>query len=518
MHRTHFKPLYAVLASALILSACAQRDSASGLQLPSSFRLAPNDSSLTFFEQRSGKIAVTRSDGNIFVTDQTGQNPIMVTRDADFKLDRRDPGIIELGYVLPVWSPDASRLLVLENITHFPMTLTTEIEGIEGALVKPNIGGTVQEQLIGRPTSREVTATEALRFDNASRIVINHSGSYLSTSLYTVVPDGKSALKELLHTELPFIDFADWSPQGDQLGVVSRGQDGRTLSIVNTESGRSFDVTTGYDVNWSWHPDGSTVLAQTRLARETPRSELAVYATDNGEQISNVVSKAMIGNGSSRFSPDGQFMVFSQPGEKAGSFDLVLADRDGKLLRKLTGFDGSASYVWSPTGASLAFVVRPSSKNPAGPLSLLDVNSGQVRLLSANPVLGFFWSPDGARIAAFGPVLQTSIPTDSQAINFLPERAQAPMLVQMIDAGTGISRPIMYTELSQVFTRVLLLSDVYASVMTIWSPNSRRFLLPMKFTPQRGASAVNIIVETEATGSIFPREIANGAMATWSPR
>jgi hypothetical protein len=500
-----------------LLAGCSLAD-ADRLQLPSSFRLAPGDETTSMFETRSGKIAIARADGNIFVTDQTGQNPVMVTRDGDYTVDRSDGSITELSYSLPIWSPDATRLIVLESVTQFPPTLTTVIEGIDASLVRPNVGGSVSQQFISGNARREVTETETIEVNGASRVTINYGGRFRRTALYSVVPDGKSAMKELLNTTESVIEFADWSPGGDQLGVLSRGLEGRTLSVVNADSGAAQDLVTGFNISWSWNPDNTTLVAQTLLSRESPRSDVAVYAADNGEQLDSVVSRGIVANSSTRFSPDGNFMVYSQADQQAKEFSLVIADRAGAPIRKLTGFKGLVTYAWSPAGAQLAFVERGVSDERSGPLRMLDVNSGKTQLMTANPTLGFFWSPNGKSIAAFGPVVQASLAPESQALNLLPQRSQAPILAQVIDVERATGRPLMYVELSEEFQRVLLQSDVYASVMTIWAPNSRRLLIPIRYTPATGASAVNLIIETESTGSIFPRELGVGSMASWSPK
>jgi Tol biopolymer transport system component len=516
-HRTKLNRFLALALTTALLTACSI-DAPDRLQLPSTFRLAPNDETVSLFERRSGRIAVARADGNIIVTDQTGQNPVLVTRDADYTLDREDGTINQLEYSLPVWSPDATRLIVLETMTQFPPTLTTVIENVNASLVQPNLGGRVSEQFINGTTRRTVTDTTTINVRGAAQVVINYGGTFRRTTLYTVVPDGKSAMKELLNTTESIIEFADWSPNGDQLGVLSRGLDGRTLSVVSADDGRAVDLVTGWDVNWAWNADGTTLVAQSRLSNESPRSDVAVYATDNGEELSSVVSRGVIANGSTRFSPDGRYMVLSLPDGADDKFKLVIAEREGKLVKELTGFSGSLIYAWSPVGAELAYVARESSEELSGPLRVLDVNSGAIRLMSANPVIGFFWSPDGQSIAAFGPVIQTALSPESQALNLLPQRAQAPMLAQVIDVRRATSRPLMYVELSEQFLNVLARSDVYSSVMTIWAPNSRRLLIPIRYTPAQGASAVNLIIETESTGSIFPREVTVGSMAAWSPR
>jgi hypothetical protein len=54
------------------------------VELPQEFRL-PQNEIVKIFERRVGRIAVMNQDGNILVMDQTGENVVQITRDANLR-------------------------------------------------------------------------------------------------------------------------------------------------------------------------------------------------------------------------------------------------------------------------------------------------------------------------------------------------------------------------------------------------------------------------------------------------
>jgi Tol biopolymer transport system component len=496
----------------LALTACSA-GSGDGVTLPSRFRLSSSQTS-SFFEQKVGRIAITRSDGNLIVVDQTGERPIEITRDAQSRMLRDRSGAIRDVYRLPVWSPDGTQLAVVESRYAFPLTSTVIVQGLAGVQAAVGPGSRVTEQTLNGSVTNEASEQGVLTYE-PSRITIEFGGSHVRSALYTVVPDGKSAMKEIFSSE-EVLDYVDWSPQGDQLALGTIGQNGKTLTTMTPEGANKQAIANAPDLNWSWSPQGYSMLVQSRLDASNMRANIAVIDSETGDEIARVGSRVDTSSIHTQFSPDGNFMVTTEPGEN-GEFNLILADKDGKRVRSLRTVSGLLNYAWSPTGAKLAFVVRETAASQGGPLRLLDVNSGQLTLLSAQPVAGFFWSPNGNYIAAVTVADTGSM--DPQVVADLPnglsDSAQNPMMMQTINVNTREARPTLLFEPTDAFLQVVLNSNVYARSMTIWSPNSRRMVVPLLFRGNGGGEA---IVEMESSGSIWPRIIGQGEMAVWSPR
>jgi Tol biopolymer transport system component len=109
------------------------------------------------------------------------------------------------------------------------------------------------------------------------------------------------------------------------------------------------------------------------------------------------------------FSPDGQTIAFRSSREEGSRIDLMGAT--GESVRRLTdqGFDPA----WSPDGKQLLFVEEgnfsPMGRNEISPLWVVDVATGEARLLLDEDCAAPSWSPNGHRIACWSARLGTEL-------------------------------------------------------------------------------------------------------------
>jgi dipeptidyl aminopeptidase/acylaminoacyl peptidase len=505
------------LLTAGLLAGCTNSESNGRFTLPQQFQLRQSQFG-TLFEQKSGMIAIARRDGNVIVVDQTGKTPIELTRDAGMSVLKDRSGVVLSEYVLPMWSPDASQLALIETRSAYPMTLATTFQGNLSVFGQADPRSSVQDQTVAGSVGREITETERFTFQ-PNRVTVEFGGEHVASAVYMVAPTGKAALKEVLYTD-DQIEFLDWSPNGDQVAVLASSQSGQTLSLMSPDGSRKQDVVTGSFVRWNWHPDGTTMLTQWWASPSSPRLSIDVQATDNGEKLASVDAGRGVGASATQFSPDGKSMIIVKPAEVGTeTLDMLLADRDGNVQRKLTTVSGIVSYAWSPRSDRVAFVVRDTPGSSGGVLRVLDIASGEARLLSTTPVAGFFWSPDGTRIAVFSPIDLASFDATTSVPAAISEQSANPMLVATIDvaAGPSSTRPLFYVEPTVRFMGFVAQSDRFSRAMTIWSPNSRNLVVAVRLPVSQNAMA-DYVIESEATGSIFPRILGEGSLAVWSPK
>lgn len=507
------------LLAAGLLAGCSNSNSGGRFTLPQQFQLQQSQFG-TVFEQKSGLIAIARRDGNVIVMDQTGKTPIELTRDAGMSVLKDRSGVVLSQYVLPMWSPDASQLALIETRSAYPITLATTYQGNLAVFGQVGPQGSVQDQTVAGSVGREVSETERFTFE-PNRVTVEFGGEHVASALYMAAPTGKGALKEILYTD-DQIDFVDWSPNGDQLAVLASGQSGQTLSLMSPDGANKQDLVSGAFVRWNWHPDGTTMLTQWWSSPDSTRLNIDVQATDNGEKLLSVDAGRGVGASATQFSPDGKSMIIVKPAEGSNAddaLDMLLADRDGNVQRKLTTVSGIVSYAWSPQSDRVAFVVRDTPGSNGGVLRVLDIASGEARLLSATPVTGFFWSPDGTRIAVFSPVDMAAFDPTTSVPSAIGEQSANPMLVQTIDvaAGPNSARSLFYVEPTERFMAFVAQSDRFSRVMSIWSPNSRNIVVAVRLPVSQSASS-DYVIESEATGSIFPRILGEGSLAVWSPK
>jgi hypothetical protein len=161
-------------------------------------------------------------------------------------------------------------------------------------------------------------------------------------------------------------------------------------------------------------------------------------------------------------------------------------------------------------------VTRETGAQRGGALRVIDVNTGDDRVATPYPVSAFFWAPDGQRIMAFGQVRPQDVPQDYPGLPLITEQTTEIVELLMVDVVKESTRRLYLFEPTQVFAQVLAEFERYSRAITLWSPDSRRIVFPLQFSGSNGTT--EILVQSEATGSVFPRLLAYGSMAVWSPK
>jgi TolB protein len=157
-----------------------------------------------------------------------------------------------------------------------------------------------------------------------------------------------------------------------------------------------------------------------------------------------------------------------------------------------------AQFVLSPDGERIA-LARESSLVPGllDDLQVIDTGSAAATPWHDEPVLAFFWSPDGARLAWIG--------LDGSSRE----------LALYVGDGPGGKRKLLAFSPTRSFLQTLAYFDQYATTTAIWSPDSRSLQIAGWLDPGRsGPSQIWIV---SADGSTSPYALADGTLASWSP-
>ncbi|GIV83679.1 MAG: hypothetical protein KatS3mg052_0686 [Candidatus Roseilinea sp.] len=505
------------VCAALGLSACsfdAPTQQKLRVELPQEFRLPQNDL-VKAFERRVGRIAVVAEDGNILVMDQTGGNIVRITRDGN----RLTPGSNEaLFYTLPVWSPDAKQIAIVELTTRrTPANALIELNP-EAVVIQRGPNSIVIEQTEEGPTMQPAKPGTHIE-RRPQRVIIQRSAegdTLMSSAIYLASADGKRPLREIFLSKTHDIPYLDWAPDGSHIAFLAQNTEDQTYEvnlIATQEDARPRRLFVGESVFWNWNPDGKTLIAKVGASKGAPDRLHLVDVVRN--QATRLTSKDRLAFQSPHFSPDGGYMLITESAG-AGRNKLVLADRMGKPLRTLTDFEGRISFAWSPTGAQVAYVVHADERESGGPLTVLEVNTGAKKVISNKPVVAFFWSPDGQRIASFSSASATDIPQGFKGFDFTPPLDVPYMLLETINPEDGNARGLFYFAPTAAFQRLAAEFDRYSRSVTIWSPDSRKLVFTLTYG--NANSTRDYVLETEASGSINPRVLGNGSLAFWSPR
>jgi TolB protein len=127
---------------------------------------------------------------------------------------------------------------------------------------------------------------------------------------------------------------------------------------------------------------------------------------------------------------------------------------------------------------------------------VVDVATSATRQLTARPVLAFFWSPDGQKLAYLE----------------LDDAADALRLRWHVWDGTHSRAYATFVPTRTFLQAYLVFFDQYARSMTLWSPDSQAFAYPA-VTETLGNHIYVQQLEADA-----PVEVGTGLFVAWSPR
>ncbi len=309
--------------------------------------------------------------------------------------------------------------------------------------------------------------------------------SFLETSRF----DG-SERTELAVPFLPFYIY--WSPTSDRLAYLSNwmslDQPSMALRLFDVVEGAAKTLAEGAPFYFSWAPDGQRLL--THIGNE----RVEVQSID-GAQESLLISGGVFP--APQWAPDGERLVYATA--DTGSQRLIVTDTSGQELTELTDYPGRISFSLSGDGSRLAYVVteRESTSSTFGPLYVVDVESRRTRELTDNPVLAFYWSPAGDKLAYLG-------------LEFVQGRLG---LRWYVWDGRQSTPYAAYFPSRTFLDSYLPFFDQYAQSHRVWSPDGDAFVFTGTLEDGRSGVWVQSVVEDSA-----PVLVGSGVFAAWSPR
>lgn len=327
-----------------------------------------------------------------------------------------------------------------------------------------------------------------------------------------VTEDWDNAARMIYHGEDGPPIYLYWTPHGDEVSFIAAEGYQFGLHFVAPDSERRIRAH-GQPFFWHFSPDGNTFLAHTNGFGA--RGDLRLYNTEGDERGKRLADPGHFQAPDSTF--DNQLLAFASMNAQ-GESQIVVANSYGETVRQLN-HQGIVALAWSPREPLLAFIhpTGPVAKW-YGPLQLLDVATGEARVLVEDEVLAFFWSPDGSAIAYF---TLAPAPRRSQrefgAYSAL-ERQQTPLptpqvtlSIGVFDLASGEEKRLARFEPQPLFANQFLpFFDQYSRSHRIWSPDSSALVVPVM---ARGITPQIAVVPRDGTRA---RVLADGAMPFWS--
>lgn len=434
------------LSLAILFPALLAACSSNGMRLPQSPLTA-------VLERKAGLIAYIGPDGNVYTSDQGGGKLNMVTDDAHPPQDG-----VRRFYDFPAWSPRDSRLAYV-------------------GFVLTEAGG-----------------AEATVFATAK-------GAQEPVAIYS----------SELH--IPF--YLYWSPNSTYVSFLSsvRGSSAMAMQVARAAGGESEVVNTGQPFYWAWSPLEMEVMAHVGgSAASNPggarlaRLQIDPEVREIGLRIAPTSFQAPA------YSPDGEYVLLAGDGG-GGRQQLMLTDSRGVVQHTLLdSYEGRIAFAWAPKGDYAAVVTGDqSSQALIGQLSFLNLGTPsepEITETEAAEVIGFFWAPDGKKLAYFRPVVVSGGQEGQEA-----GQASQVLLFELhvAQASNGESKRIALFQPTQSFLNLFPFFDQYQRSTTIWSPDSNYLVISAIASQETEGLFI-----VPASGNFEPRFLVEARVGFWS--
>lgn len=310
-----------------------------------------------------------------------------------------------------------------------------------------------------------------------------------------------------------------WSPDNVTLGfLANHARDTLGLNVIAGDgTSESRLLATGAPFYWDWTDDGRQLLIHAGQTRAD--DTLALIDLNGDPQAGNLANPGEFQ--APGVGPGGRYWAFAEATDDGFSSLVVIDTQTGE--RMALGKVGSLALGWSPAGDQIAYTNGAANEHPFwGPLHLLDMTTGDDRQLTTQTVLAFFWSPDGRQIAfvtlnnlEFDDSINAALPDKSRHMSRVAEVPAAQprqgfLTLSVVNVETGQGLRLLDFEPTRVYlSQFLPFFDQYALSHSIWSPDSRSIVLPVR---EDGRNSILII---PAEGG-RPNRLAEGDIGFWS--
>jgi TolB protein len=379
----------------------------------------------------------------------------------------------------------------------------------DGQLFTISPEGTEQHQLSPSGKRFEIPAWSP----NGSEIAVtSRGGLYLISDIDNAAEQGGMQLLYEDPEQAPF--YLYWSPNGDRVSFLANHPSGLALYLADGR-GIAGDgvqlVAVGQPLYWDWLPGGDKIFIHTGLSG--PDARLSIIEPGNENVSANIADPGFFQ--APGISPTGRFRGFAALEDEQSS--VVILDNVGTTLFS-EPHSGQAALIWSPADDLLAYTSPIPGAFPSfGMLRMADASTGESWAVTRDPIIAFFWSPNGRQIAYIR--LPDTNDDSIQVINvnlqktILSKPAQQDgfeLELWVVGVESGFQRRILTFVPTTMFIRQFLpFFDQYSLSHQLWSPNSDALVLSVMDEESAKIAVVNLNSEEV-------RFIADGEIAFWS--
>ena len=457
--------LLAMVVVLLSVVACRERDGSKGDRDDGILSQATNDVSTSaatapISSQEGREIPINRiayigRDGNVYTIKPDGTDSRRLTS-TDLRVGPAGHILAQgseaqVFYAWPTWAPDSSKLAVSRVV----------VDGSRASFFLEEVD----------------------------------AASGKSTKIYENEPDTVAVTQSAPH-------YVYWSNDSLHLSFIASTPRELALFVTTLQDRKEPVTLIGQGpIYFSWAGDSSAMS----LHRGGELFLVSVGAQGFGSP--ELLGRVGLGFRAPALSKDGSKIVYTAGGDS--SSEVYLADtRTGLGGARSIGEVGSFSaFLWSPTRDELAFA--HNIEGVAGPMQRLVLAAGdgssQTTAVS-EPLVAFFWSPDGEKIAY--------ITHDVERRSFT---------WKYVDRSGG--EPVQLAEFvpSEEFIVMVSFFDQYAHSNSVWSPDSSQIVFsgaigPTSFGSNGDSPAGDRVYVMDVREGASPKEIATSSFAVWSWR
>jgi Tol biopolymer transport system component len=292
--------------------------------------------------------------------DGTGTNPNIFNIPADLPDDYKQPGSYWLDLIVVEGTILSSQTLVFEIVENTQKILFVSDRDGDNEIWAMTGTGNGLDQLTNNIGFTDMDPAWSPNFEKIA-YVSNVSGSF---ELWTMNADGSGKVQLAL---LDGIEASPaWSPDGKKIAFVSNSSGLNEIWTVNADgTGSAVKLTTSTEgaLDPAWSPDG-TQIAYTFVDTQTFGNAVHVMRADGTGDVA-LTTNAGYFEGDPAWSPDGTKIAFVS--NQTGNNDVwtIVVDTDSVTAGLQPGTQSpltngttanETSPVWSPDGASIAFV------------------------------------------------------------------------------------------------------------------------------------------------------------------
>ena len=310
--------------------------------------------------------------------------------------------------------------------------------------------------------------------------------------LYTNEPGMGPILAGMPHYPL-------WAPDSGLLAFMAADPRGLTLFLTDPRTGDDARVVVRRAPLYaSWSPDSRQLLVHGGPDHFLADVTEEVEVRDLGVRAASYRVPA--------WWPLGKRITFVSENE-AGGLGLYISDVDSSRRTLLQELAGSAAFLWSPDGRSLAVAHSGSPGDFVYQGVALFSSDGTRRSVAiSDQVIAFFWSPDSRKLA------YVTLSGTRNVLRWM-----------VLNVENGDRWPLVDFRPSADQLTIFQFFDQFAYSHSLWSPESNSLVFAGILSSEGVAASLNSqqapqIFVVDAGPFPVAEPIADGILAVWSPR